>query len=663
MRKRFWVVGLWLAAFAWLAPTVAEAFCGFYVAGADTKLFNDATMVVLFRDGTRTVLSMQNDYEGPPEAFALVVPVPVVLEEDQVKTLSDDVFSRVDELGAPRLVEYWEGDPCEVTNRGEGIGLGSIGTMGFGSGTGRRSRETVTVEAEFAVGEYQIVILSAGDAGDLDRWLRDAGYHIPEGAEPLFRPYVQEGSKFFVAKVDPQKVTFDNGRARLSPLRFHFDSERFSLPVRLGLINAKGKQDLIVNILARDRYQVANYPNAFIPTNLDLAPAAKERFGATYLALFEDTVKKKAGMVVTEYAWQASSCDPCPRDPLSDPDIATLGADVAPSFVGAQVKLSPRLRFRGTEVSGGGYLPKEVVQRIVRQNYGRLRLCREAAPIAADAKETVTFRFAIGAEGKVSGTTIEAPGVTGATWPRCMQQAMAGLSFPQPEKGPMKAEVTFEITAAPVGMQSMGSELVLTRLHTRYDAASLSEDLVFEKAPAVRGGRERYDDGKLEQGAAPADMNNFQARYAIRHAWEGAVACETPVRGRWGGPPQGVSPTPVAFAGRLGNQRQVGSLADLTGLTSEAPGPSASPASSATAAPATSAVPETGAGSGSCGCELAPRPASPWAVWLGVGLLGLSFRRRRRQRSPLPPRRGGCRSPRHEALRVDRSRRPPRHRL
>lgn len=42
--------------------TAANAFCGFYVSGADQTLFNNATQVVLMREGTRTVLSMQNDY-------------------------------------------------------------------------------------------------------------------------------------------------------------------------------------------------------------------------------------------------------------------------------------------------------------------------------------------------------------------------------------------------------------------------------------------------------------------------------------------------------------------------------------------------------------------------------------------------------------------------
>src|SRR5262245_20924911 len=98
-------------------PRDAAAFCGFYVGGADRKLFNNASLVVLMRDGTRTVLSMQNNYQGPPENFAMVVPVPIVLQKENVKTLPPDVFERVDQLAAPRLVEYWEQSPCRSEER------------------------------------------------------------------------------------------------------------------------------------------------------------------------------------------------------------------------------------------------------------------------------------------------------------------------------------------------------------------------------------------------------------------------------------------------------------------------------------------------------------------------------------------------------------------
>jgi hypothetical protein len=314
----------------------AHAFCGFYVSGSGGKMFNDATQVVLMRQGTRTVLSMQNDYQGPLEDFAMVVPVPVVLKQADVKTLAKDLFERVESMGSPRLVEYWEQDPCpfgsgfDDTNVYGGLLGNEVGEMEGGFGFGRSG--SVKVEAKFDVGEYKIVILSAKEAAGLETWLKDNKYKIPDGAEPLLRPYVEAGSKFFVAKVDPKKVKMVAGHVELSPLRFHYDSDEFSLPIRLGMANSGGKQDLIINILSPDkRYEVANYKNVFIPTNVDVKPAVKKRFGEFYAALFDQTVAANPHAVVTEYAWTAQSgqnCDPCPDLQMTDADVEQLGGDV-----------------------------------------------------------------------------------------------------------------------------------------------------------------------------------------------------------------------------------------------------------------------------------------------------------------------------------------------
>jgi len=309
----------------------ADAFCGFYINGAGGEMFNNATQVVLMRSGTRTVLSMQNNYQGPPSDFAMVVPVPVVLKEADVKTLAKDVFAKVDTMGAPRLVEYWEQDPCRPEMRYADMPMPTMAMAmeASSAGAGPPADYGVKIEAQFAVGEYDIVILSATESTGLDRYLRDQKYKIPAGAEPLLRPYVEAGSKFFVAKVNPKKVRFENGMAQLSPLRFHYDSEEFALPIRLGLANAKDKQDLIVSILSPgQRYELANYKNATIPTNLDVKDEVRTRFGEFYAALFDRTVEQNPGAVITEYAWDAGTCDPCPGPQLDQGDFMTLGADV-----------------------------------------------------------------------------------------------------------------------------------------------------------------------------------------------------------------------------------------------------------------------------------------------------------------------------------------------
>jgi hypothetical protein len=327
------MVALGALAMGSLVATDADAFCGFYVGGAEARLFNNATQVVLMREGARTALSMQNNYQGPPSRFAMVIPVPVVLQKENVKTLPKAVFERIDQLSAPRLVEYWEQDPCppehdvdldpRILRKSEAVAAMAPAPAAADMG--------VKVEAKFEVGEYEIVILSAENSMGLDGWLRQEKYNIPEGAEPVLKPYVQAGMKFFVARVDVEKVRFVDGQATLSPLRFHYEDDRFSLPVRLGLLNSSGTQDLIVQILARDRYEVANYGNVPIPTNLELTARGKEDFGAFYAALFDRTVEKNPNAVITEYAWDASTCDPCPGPSLQPGDLKLLGADVLSS--------------------------------------------------------------------------------------------------------------------------------------------------------------------------------------------------------------------------------------------------------------------------------------------------------------------------------------------
>ena len=333
-----------LLALATVLAAPAHAFCGFYVSSAGGQLFNDATMVTLMRDGTRTVLGMQNNYRGPPEDFALVIPVPVILQKENVKTLQKGVFERIDALASPRLVEmYTETSPC---GRGR---MGGVADMSSAAEKDSLPRDLgVKVEATFSVGEYDIVILSAKDGLGLDIWLKENKYKIPDGAAPLLQPYVQNGWKFFVAKVNVKKVKFVARQAVLSPLRFHYDSEKFELPVRLGLLNSSGTQDLIVHVIAKGRYEVVNRPNITIPTNLDVKTAVKPVFGAFYADLVERTFKKNPTAAITEFAWQGAlpppevmvesgvygvTCDPCPPPhPMDDPLARFLGADVLPGL-------------------------------------------------------------------------------------------------------------------------------------------------------------------------------------------------------------------------------------------------------------------------------------------------------------------------------------------
>ncbi len=145
----------------------------------------------------------------------------------------------------------------------------------------------------------------------------------------MLRGYVTQGPKLFVAKVNPERVTWVGDRAVLSPLRIAYDEKRFGLPVRLGRLNARGPQDLIMHVLAKNqRYEMANKPNVTIPTSLRVQEKVKDDFSSFYEAVLDNTFRRNPGAVVTEYRWQSGSCAPCPRPTLHANDIATLGGDL-----------------------------------------------------------------------------------------------------------------------------------------------------------------------------------------------------------------------------------------------------------------------------------------------------------------------------------------------
>lgn len=531
-------IGVVTVVAALLVAERADAFCGFYVGGADTKLFNNATQVVLMRDGTRTVLSMQNDYEGPPERFAMVVPVPVVLQKENVKTLPAAIFSTVDKLGAPRLVEYWEQDPC---GGGYGMGFGGGGRAAAAAPMASKAafadeRLGVRVEARFDVGEYDIVILSAKDSGGLETWLKQEKYALPGGAEPYFRPYVQAGSKFFVAKVDPARVKMEKGHAALSPLRFHYDSPDFSLPVRLGLINSRGTQDLVVNIIAEDRYEPANYPSITIPTNLDLAEGSRDYFGNFYTTLFDRTLEKNPKAIVTEYSWAASTCDPCPGPALGPQDFVTLGADVLPRGKNDPEPPKPGPPVpRVTSEAPVGKASASTMSLVPARFKSRVDQCWAAA---ADKVKPgrVEVTVAWDDEGKVTSAKITKNETGSAELADCVRKPFETAQMPT-EAGSLALPYLMEMhQPTPFGMSYRS--WTITRLHARYTKDALGQDIVFRKAKPITGGREvRDSNGELEHGATTTEgQNNFQGRYAIRHRWVGPMECKEPRRNQWGGP-------------------------------------------------------------------------------------------------------------------------------
>jgi hypothetical protein len=269
---------------------------------------------------------MANDYQGDVKDFALVVPVPVVLQQEQVRVGDPKIIKRLDDFSAPRLVEYFDSDPCESFStttklRGEAVfalegRVSELEDKAFG----------VTVESRFSVEEYDVLILSAKESDGLETWLRQNGYKIPRGASQLLRPYIRQNMKFFVAKINLEE--FDKtGSQFLRPLMIAYESPRFMLPIRLGMMNATTEQDLIVYVLSpKGQAEITNYRTVNIPSDAEIPVFIKDEFNDFYKAMFQTAyIREGKNAAFREYAWDMASCDPCSAEPLNREELKKAG--------------------------------------------------------------------------------------------------------------------------------------------------------------------------------------------------------------------------------------------------------------------------------------------------------------------------------------------------
>jgi len=313
----------------------ATAFCGFYVSKADGTLKNKTSQVILVRDGNRNVITMYNDFKGNFKDFAMVVPVPVVLQKKDIKVVDQAIFNTLNEYSKPRLVEYYDQNPCAryeydkaLQGKASGV-LSEVVVTGYGNA--KRKDLGVKVEAKYLVGEYDILILSAKESSGLKTWLEENGYKIPAGADEVLEPYIKSNLKFFVVKVNEAEKKKMPGNF-LRPIQISFTSPKFMLPIRLGMANADGDQDMIVYAFTKKgRIETTNYRTVSLPTGKNIPLFVKNNFGNFYSNLFQNQWDKEGkALAMLEYAWDVSpknfvKCDPCVATAPSTQDLVQAG--------------------------------------------------------------------------------------------------------------------------------------------------------------------------------------------------------------------------------------------------------------------------------------------------------------------------------------------------
>ncbi len=304
-------LALLLSTSALACPTVAT--------GTPNGLTYDVARTAIVRQGDRTTFTVSVNPEGQSQDFALVMPVPALLQESDIAVLDGEIFAR---LGGYTGLLTMADAGCAQPDAGSDGGGSTGGGGGSGGDTG-----AVQVEAEYLVGDYQITILSATESDALFSWLEANGYHLADATVPVLEDYIEEGMYFMAARVSDAATTADG--SPLPPLQVGYDADVFSIPIRLAARNSSGQQDMLIYAVTDGsgaRVGISNYAEFDLDDQCIWGDPATDDFGAFYEERF-GAAWEDAGQAAWTVEWAGGfgDCSPCSGVQITDEDLSALG--------------------------------------------------------------------------------------------------------------------------------------------------------------------------------------------------------------------------------------------------------------------------------------------------------------------------------------------------
>ena len=297
---------------------------------------------IIAHDGGRQTLILQTTYEDPHSEFAWVIPTPSEVTRADVAEVEPKVFSLLRELSEPRALV--------VSANGGGTG----GCFGGGAGPSRPHEQYSGVDIwdQFAVGDYDVAILSAHESAALGQWLGDNGYHVPAQATPALAHYTQRGWFFTALKVRPHTAQRPGSagtdlhamQGNLRPIRVSFDAVAPVFPLRISAASTRHSVSVLLYVLAPHRMQGTNF--ATVPVDVGVWDGTP--FGEYYARRFDEALSAAAGpALVVEYAAPLSTgalrqlSDWGGLDPGTDWFLTRLRTRLAPQQMMDDIFLGP----------------------------------------------------------------------------------------------------------------------------------------------------------------------------------------------------------------------------------------------------------------------------------------------------------------------------------
>jgi hypothetical protein len=238
----------------------------------------DQQTYVFYKDGIETFV-IRPGFSGKVEDFGMLISFPT---PPALRKVSEDIFPQIAAAVDPpevvldlrmRLLRQFQAlsnsspDPKNAPDNGLKL-----------------AKDQVRVLREEAVGMYQAVVLEAGSAAALKRWMDDNGYKYPTGMDAVCEEYIALGWCFVAEKakvggkanVDPKPrmkgvdTKLPSGSAfdgHVQAMAFRFKTDKLVLPMRLSAYN-EGELHNIIYLITDGPRKIRSIPEEYVVRQL-----------------------------------------------------------------------------------------------------------------------------------------------------------------------------------------------------------------------------------------------------------------------------------------------------------------------------------------------------------------------------------------------------------
>jgi hypothetical protein len=237
----------------------------------------DQQTYVFYKGGIETFV-IRPGFSGKVEDFGMLISFPT---PPALRKVPEDIFPQIAKaIDPPEIVL----DLRPRLDRFRALKNGGGADPQARDHSLRLKADEVRVLREEAVGMYQAVVLEAGSAAALKRWMDDNGYKYPAGMDAVCEEYIALGWCFVAEKakvggkanVDPKPrmkgvdTKLPSGSAfdgHVQAMAFRFKTDKLVLPMRLSAYN-EGELHNVIYLLTDGPRKIRSIPEEYVVRQL-----------------------------------------------------------------------------------------------------------------------------------------------------------------------------------------------------------------------------------------------------------------------------------------------------------------------------------------------------------------------------------------------------------